>query len=135
MSTNPAQPVRRSLLRRLGRGLRGLILWSYERGSWQYDVMVALILVFVLLTPGRWFHDQPLPLAAPEVDVVVLSKTPTVTHYRIRASLLWVYGSDVEAAARALLEERESKPFTITRIVPVEDDAGAVLWYDVWVRK
>jgi len=135
MNPNCAQPARPSLVRRLGRGLRGLLLWSYERGSWQYDVMVALILVFVLLTPAHWFHDQPLPPAAPEVDVLVLSKTSTVTHYRVRAGLLWTYGSDVQAAARALLEERESKPFTITRIVPVEDDTGVVVWYDVWIRK
>src|SRR5260221_8556167 len=33
--------------------------WSYERGTWQYDLAVILILVFVLLTPRNLFHDKP----------------------------------------------------------------------------
>ena len=27
--------------------------WSYERGTWQYDLAVILILIFVLLTPAQ----------------------------------------------------------------------------------
>jgi hypothetical protein len=35
------------------------LLWDYPRASWQYDVMVALILAFVFLTPREFFRDQP----------------------------------------------------------------------------
>jgi CDP-diacylglycerol--glycerol-3-phosphate 3-phosphatidyltransferase len=35
---------------------RGLF-WTYERASWQYDVMVILILAFVWLTPPGWLAD------------------------------------------------------------------------------
>src|SRR5690242_20806723 len=35
------------------------ILWDFARASWQYDVMVGLILVFIFLTPRDWFRDQP----------------------------------------------------------------------------
>jgi CDP-diacylglycerol--glycerol-3-phosphate 3-phosphatidyltransferase len=35
---------------------RGLF-WTYERGSWQYDVMVILILAFIWLTSPRWLAD------------------------------------------------------------------------------
>jgi hypothetical protein len=35
---------------------RGLF-WTYERGSWQYDVMVLLILAFVSLTSPAWLGD------------------------------------------------------------------------------
>lgn len=37
------------------------ILWDFPRASWQYDVMVALILAFLFLTPRSWFRDQPRP--------------------------------------------------------------------------
>jgi len=33
------------------------IFWTYERASWQYDVMVILILAFVWLTPPGWLAD------------------------------------------------------------------------------
>jgi len=35
------------------------IFWDYRRASWQYDVMVALILAFIFLTPREIFRDQP----------------------------------------------------------------------------
>ena len=31
--------------------------WTYERATWQYDVMVIAILAFVWLTPPDWLHD------------------------------------------------------------------------------
>ena len=43
----------------LGQILSKTFFWSYERGTWQYDVAVILILVFVLATPRSWFHDKP----------------------------------------------------------------------------
>lgn len=39
--------------------MKRFILWDYRRASWQYDVMVALILAFIFLTPRAWFRDQP----------------------------------------------------------------------------
>lgn len=35
---------------------RGLF-WTYERATWQYDVMVIAILAFVWLTPPDWLGD------------------------------------------------------------------------------
>src|SRR5579864_6183452 len=35
------------------------IFWTYERGSWQYDIICAVILAFIFLTPRAWFHDRP----------------------------------------------------------------------------
>lgn len=41
--------------------LKRFIFWDYKRASWQYDVIVALILVFVFVTPRSVFRDQPKP--------------------------------------------------------------------------
>ncbi len=38
--------------------LKRFILWDFARASWQYDVMVGLIVAFVFLTPRDWFRDQ-----------------------------------------------------------------------------
>lgn len=40
------------------RMLKRLIFWEYPRGSWQYDVIVGVILAFLFLTPRAWFRDQ-----------------------------------------------------------------------------
>ena len=31
--------------------------WTYERATWQYDLMVIAILAFVWLTPPGWLGD------------------------------------------------------------------------------
>ena len=46
-------------LRAVPTGLRRLILWDYQRGVWQYDVICAVIVAFIFLSPPRWFRDQP----------------------------------------------------------------------------
>ncbi len=39
--------------------LKRFILWDFARATWQYDVMVGIILAFIFLTPRSWFRDQP----------------------------------------------------------------------------
>jgi hypothetical protein len=51
-----------------GTSLKRFILWDYPRASWQYDVMVGLILAFIFLTPRELFRDQPKPKNVALVD-------------------------------------------------------------------
>jgi hypothetical protein len=46
-------------MRRLFAPIGRLIFWTYERGSWQYDLLCALILAFIFLTPKEYFHRPP----------------------------------------------------------------------------
>ena len=39
--------------------MKRFLLWDFPRGVWQYDVMVALILAFIFLTPREIFRDYP----------------------------------------------------------------------------
>ena len=38
--------------------LKDIILWKYERASWQWDVLCLLILAFIFLTPKSWFEKR-----------------------------------------------------------------------------
>ena len=55
------------MARRIWAWLRSALFWSYRRGSWQYDVIVALILAFVFLTPRSLFNDRPSEAVVHEV--------------------------------------------------------------------
>lgn len=57
------------MLRMLGR----ILFWKYPRGSWQYDVLCAFILLFIFLTPravfdGRAFVQKDVPEPAPQEE-------------------------------------------------------------------
>lgn len=38
--------------------MKDIILWKYERASWQWDVLCVLILVFIFATPKSWFDKR-----------------------------------------------------------------------------
>ena len=38
--------------------MKDIILWKYERASWQWDVLCLLILAFIFLTPKVWFEKH-----------------------------------------------------------------------------
>ena len=39
--------------------MKRFIFWDYPRASFPYDIMVALILAFIFLTPADIFRDKP----------------------------------------------------------------------------
>lgn len=52
--------------------VKSYFYWTYSRGSFHYDVMVTLILVFIFVTPHLWnFGDKPLPVFGPAHPIVV----------------------------------------------------------------
>jgi hypothetical protein len=52
-----------------GGGLSRVLMWQYERGSWQYDVLCALIVLFILLTPRQFFRRVPGSDTPPGIQV------------------------------------------------------------------
>lgn len=41
-----------------GQFLARVIFWRYQRGSWQYDILCGLILLFIFLTPKSVFDGS-----------------------------------------------------------------------------
>lgn len=132
-------------MRKLLRGISGTILWSYERGSWPYDVMVVVIVMFVLITPRSWFRDQPQNDFVNSAGIVLLTQDP-LTHietYRLDRVL---FGKAVVSKSNAALEEKthqiladsvadlKGQRFQVRSIEPVRGDDGSLLYYEVEVK-
>jgi hypothetical protein len=133
-------------MRTIWRGIVRTIFWSYERGSWPYDLAVILIVLFVLVTPSRWFHDQPQTTAAFGSKVQLESEDPArQTHtYRLDASALPVEKRTTRATpelerethdilARTVIELKD-QTFQVVHIEAVSAQDGSVLYYDVTVH-
>jgi hypothetical protein len=130
-------------MRSLWRGIVRTVFWSYERGSWPYDLMVILIVIFVLLTPRAWFHDQTQQTAVLSTSIKLigddaLNQTQT---YRIDSSVFAVEKRtakptpELERETHDLLgrnvDTLKDHTFQIVRIEPGRSDSGLVLFYDV----
>ncbi len=59
--------------------IRRVLFWTYSRGSWQYDIIVLVILVFIFLAPATLF-DGTLLGRGPEraSDTRAAEKLPVV---------------------------------------------------------
>jgi hypothetical protein len=53
--------------------LKDIILWRYERASWQWDLLCFLIMLFIFLTPKTWF-DKRDTLATQTSRLIVKAK-------------------------------------------------------------
>jgi hypothetical protein len=38
--------------------VKNVLLWSHERGSWQYDILCLLIVAMIFVVPSRYFGDR-----------------------------------------------------------------------------
>ncbi|HLZ90540.1 MAG TPA: hypothetical protein VKQ28_02405 [Candidatus Acidoferrum sp.] len=118
--------------------------WSYERGAWQYDVAVVLILIFVLVTPRNWFRDQPqvgMPASSDHVQLLLLSDDGHRREYRVDARVLAppqqtpALQNELHQALRRSLPDLRDGRFSIAKIEAVRDEQGTVIAYQVEIRR
>ena len=118
------------------RTIRGYILWSYERGSLHYDIMVTLILLFVFVSPHFInYKDKPVEHIPHLTGVVVVPGAKGELIYQIQASAV---NASTDSDARRQLEqiiEPISGAVSITNVETVKDVSGHLQSYKVWVEK
>ncbi len=118
------------------RTIRGYVLWTYERGSMHYDVMVTLILAFLFITPYFInYKDKPVARTPHQTEIVVMPDGSKGFIYQVEASA--VHGGD-EAAIRGSLEriiEPIAGEVELQRYEQVHDGKGRLIAYKAWIRR
>jgi hypothetical protein len=133
-------------MRTLWRGLVGVVFWSFERGTWPYDVAVVLIVFFVLLSPRSWFNDRPQPdtvtataMAPATVELRGADPLDGAPIYRVDARLISQNEPDLAQQLHEAVRQHAHQPprsgeFEILRVTPVRGQNGAVAYYDVCIK-
>jgi hypothetical protein len=123
---------------------RNYFFWAYERGSFHYDIMVTLILLFIFVSPHFInFRAAPvphIPLAHSEVlvrDAGTVSETTTRFIYTIRAEDLAGANTDEDRRARALgiIEPVAGYVRLEGNIKPLTDANGKLIAYEATVLR
>ena len=118
------------------RTIRGYTLWSYERGSLHYDIMVTLILLFIFVSPRFInFKDKPVERNPHLTGVVVIPSAKGGFIYQIPAIAV---NSESDQDVRRQLEkiiEPISGAVSITNVETLRDSAGHAQSYRVSVEK
>ena len=115
------------------------IFWAYERGSWQYDLIVLAILAFILFSPRAWFNDRPtleLTDLRHQQGVVEMGNGKQGWRYLVDARLVESFeGVKAEDAIQIILGRQLHQPFTVLSVVPITDKNKVVLGYTVLVNR
>ena len=121
---------------RVWRTIKGYLFWTYERGSFHYDVMVTVILLFIFLAPRFIdFKDQPAEHVGHQNSIVVTPDGSRGVVYQVDASA-------VDAQDEGMVRQnfvRVLRPITgpvhVDRVEAVRDQAGHIVAYRAWVRR
>ncbi len=133
-------PPQKSALRRAASAIRLVIsrsvFWAYERGSWQYDLIVAAILAFIFLSPRVWFNDRPT-LQLTDIrhlqGIIEVGRANHEVRYLVDPRL--VDGQKPEDAIPIILKEHIHRPFSVKSIDTVRDRHQVILSYTVLVEE
>ncbi|HUO61690.1 MAG TPA: hypothetical protein VMU24_13550 [Candidatus Acidoferrales bacterium] len=120
----------------LGKTLRSYVWWTHERGTFHYDVMVTLILLFVFVGPIFInFKDKPAERKPHPMGVVIQPDGANGFVYRIDAKDV-KGASDLElrGAFRSVIEPIAGE-VRILRYEPVQDTNGKTVAWRVWVHR
>jgi hypothetical protein len=98
--------------------LKRFIFWDFPRASWQYDIIVVLILAFIFLTPREVFRDQPKAQSI----VLLPNDSAGVEVFYLEPKLLMeiAEGERFQKAAQ-MLQKRDGKKLELYRLTPIYD--------------
>jgi hypothetical protein len=107
------------------RTIKSLFFWSYGRTTWQYDILCALILAFIFLTPRSWFEtSEPRNTRAHQNPFDSVLVEPVSPYDKLDMG-------EIERRARSQSGRPTAK---VLAVRPRLDAAGQMVGYEVDIR-
>ncbi len=126
----------------MGKLLKSYVFWTYQRGSFHYDIMVTAILLFLFVTPHFVdFKDRPVETVALHSSEVLVKEAgvrggASRFLFQIRADDIGNAHTDPELKAAFLrVIEPISGEVTLNGYEPVKDSSGHTVAYNVWILR
>jgi hypothetical protein len=95
--------------------LKRLVLWEYPRMSWQYDVIVGAIVLFIFVTPNFIsFGDRPKP-----ASIAIVRGGYWIEPQQLAG----VPETELPARAAAVVNAKYKGHAVIDSVEPIYDDA------------
>ncbi len=119
-------------------GLKNVLLWSYARGTWQYDALCLAIILTVFLVPSRYFGDRDRMKQANEAELHASKAVETYIEADVLNDFLKAQNKNrlswpPKEAARLYLRDRLEKNVAILNLEPFTTPEGRVI-YKIWFK-
>jgi hypothetical protein len=121
---------------RIWRTIKGYLFWTYERGSFHYDVMVTVILLFIFVGPRFIdFKDHPAERSQQSAEIRVTPDGNRGFIYQVDAAAVDAQDQGMVRVNFLRLIRPMSGNVTVERVEPVRDDSGRIVAYRAWVHR
>jgi hypothetical protein len=116
--------------------IKNICFWAYERGTWQYDLLVILIIATVFLVPGQFFGDRDRPLRTPNEEVVRRwsIESNRVNTFATRSGKAETLKLDPKEIVQLYLREVIRPDIEVADCIVETDPRGNVTGYSVWFQ-
>ncbi len=117
--------------------VKSYLFWTYPRGSFHYDVMVTLILLFLFVSPRLInYRDRPQETLTSTKDILVRANGPNAWTYQIGGDQLADTSNDAKLREELLQRiQAISGNVQIDRYHEEKDASGHVTQYRVWAHR
>ena len=116
--------------------MKRFLLWAFDRGSIQYDVICGLILAFIFLIPGHAFNDRPdymrVSASDPQVKKTIANGSEVFT-VKLDSAVLWD-NEEHQKAAVETLEKFIKSPVNTVKKQPIYTTTGMTVAYAIWIE-
>ena len=106
--------------------LKKIFFWNYARNTWQWDLLCVVILIFIFLTPKRWFDGSERALG-------MLHQSPVATTLLLSPEVVGSEGDkgQIEQQVKALTGRSQVEVVAVRKIVDAE---GRTRSFEVDIR-
>lgn len=132
-------------------GIKNIILWSHERGTWQYDLLCLLIIATIFVVPSKYFGDRDrddLKTVKENVDKAVertiSASKPAETVQEVTVSDLQVFLKKLDKpelilnspqeALSLYLRDKLKQDVSVSKFEPFINPQTRVNGYRVWTK-
>jgi hypothetical protein len=118
--------------------LHSYFYWTYSRGTFHYDVMVTLILLFIFVTPHLWDYGAKPPLVAGPAHPLQVVGNGRGVIVTVQASDVSIPAGaskqQVRKALRQAIEPVMGDSVSVEKWETVTDSQGNLAW-KVWAHR
>jgi len=106
--------------------LKKIFFWNYARNTWQWDLLCVVILIFIFLTPKRWFENS-------ERGLDMLHQSPVTATLVLSPEVIGNEGDkgQIEQQVKALTGRSGVEVVAVRKIV---DSEGRTRSFEVDIR-
>lgn len=117
--------------------MRRHLLWTFERGSFEWDIMCLLILAFLFLIPRHFFNDVPeFMKVSPTESIHKTEDRNGNTIFTAKLDTPAFFDTDqTRETAVQMLQGSLGKSVRPRRIQPIRDWTGRLIAYAIWKER